>query len=63
VDLDFLAAVAPVELSASIERWRLAEFLVGEVELIGTERAIILESRPGRCFCPIPKKPPKLSTA
>src|SRR5712691_5711478 len=47
VDLDLAAAVAPVELLAGGERRRPAYFLFGEIEMIGAERAIIRQPRPG----------------
>src|SRR5260370_6661177 len=46
VDLDLAAAVAPIELLAGGNERRLAQFLVGEIEMIGTEHVIIGQPRP-----------------
>jgi hypothetical protein len=47
VDLDFAAAVAPVEFLIGGERRRGLELLVGEIELVGAERAVVSESSLG----------------
>src|SRR3981189_1682024 len=50
VNLDLAAAVAPIEFLAGCNRRRTAQFLVGEIEVVGPERAIVGQSRPrDRC--------------
>src|SRR5215813_11174573 len=47
VNLDFAAAVAPVEVLAGGKRRRALQLLLGEIEMVGTERAIVSQARPG----------------
>src|SRR5262245_40589711 len=47
VNLDFAAAVAPVEVLAGGKRRRALQFLLGEIEMVGAERAIVSQARPG----------------
>src|SRR4029453_7108593 len=50
VDLDLTAAVTPIEFLAGGNRRRTAQFLLGEIKMIGAERTIIVQSRPwDRC--------------
>src|SRR5262245_13623465 len=47
VNLDFAAAVAPVEVLPGAKRRRALQFLLSEIEMIGAERAIVSQARPG----------------
>src|SRR5882757_7988581 len=47
LNLDLPAAVAPIELLAGGDRRRLAQILIAEIEMIGTEHAIVDQPRPG----------------
>src|SRR5262245_4987153 len=47
VNLDFAAAVAPVKVLPGAKRRRALQFLLGEIEMIGAERAIVSQARPG----------------
>src|SRR5262249_24348931 len=41
VNLDFAAAVAPVEVLVGGKRRRALQFLLGKIEMVGAERAIV----------------------
>src|SRR5262245_65582383 len=47
VNLDFAAAVAPVEILSGAKRRRALQFLLGEIEVIGAKRTIVSQARPG----------------
>src|SRR6266436_7692062 len=47
VDLDFATAVAPVEVLPGGKRRRALQFLLGEIEMVSAERAIVSQARPG----------------
>src|SRR5262249_16627839 len=47
VNLDFAAAVAPVEIFPGAKRRRALQFLLGEIEMIGAKRTIVSQARPG----------------
>src|SRR5882724_4159430 len=46
VDLDLFTAVAPVEVLVGPERRRALQFLFSQIELIGTERPLVVEPCP-----------------
>src|SRR5690349_2555419 len=46
VDVDFLAAIAPIEFLIGGERRRALELLVSDVDVISAERAIVFQPRP-----------------
>src|SRR3984893_18183907 len=47
VNLDFAAAVAPVEVLPDGKRRRALQLLLGEIEVVSAEHAIVSQARPG----------------